>query len=791
MTRLRNRSDKLAIAALALVLAGCFYRVVFLGGSLAYSDNFNPFDYRPSVDNYGPNSLPARAWTSSGLSPTANLHDPGAMFAQWEPDSIFFRHSILSGEIPLWNPYAGGGTPFLANPISTPLFPPYLLMVLLGGTSLLRTVYDLAILFSAGAFTFLLLRRHGLGHPAALLGGIAFMLSGALVTNAGSYVGHGAALFPAALLATRWHLDDPSWRKTGTLAIIFSAIALCSYPPILFGGFGLVAFYGLVVSLFDSDRHRARVSRMFRFSAAAVLGVGLVTFFYLPVFQQIRSTPQFSEAYRGAGLEALPWTCALELVSHVLLGAREIFSKPPLADPFSLHLPYVGVVVLFLAGCAGKTGDRKGSLLLGVVAAGTLAALMKLFGVPPVQWIGRIPVLANIHFAAYLGAVLNFLLALLAAIGLERLARKRVSLFQVLAACLIPALMLGLLRGLAFRDGLVPGPAADLWEYRYWVLVWLLIATGFAAIAVTRVPIAQLAHAGIGVILALTAAEAFLNTDYPRQDRFNVWEHPPEFVRILPRRESSDRVFTADGAMMANANDALGIASLDSLYQFNPARSYTIYKRYANPGAAAFLREAVRLPPEGILDRASVGFVTCRSGGSFERQSAARGYGRIFDDGFTVVFRRPAPPRYFFTSHYRVAPAGRLLAQIAERPREREILLEEQPRWDPAMTTSGTVEIRRSRANTLELEVEAPRPGFLYAAENADAGWKATVNGRPARIWNANYAFRAVEVPAGKSVVRFSYWPPGLTAGLTISAVSVVALLGLLRIKGPRPASGA
>ena len=58
--------------------------------------------------------------------------------------------------------------------------------------------------------------------------------------------------------------------------------------------------------------------------------------------------------------------------------------------------------------------------------------------------------------------------------------------------------------------------------------------------------------------------------------------------------------------------------------------------------------------------------------------------------------------------------------------------------------------------------------------DNAAPGWTALVNGAPARILTADYAFRAVEVPAGSAQVDFRYTTPGLRAGLAITALSTL-----------------
>jgi hypothetical protein len=62
--------------------------------------------------------------------------------------------------------------------------------------------------------------------------------------------------------------------------------------------------------------------------------------------------------------------------------------------------------------------------------------------------------------------------------------------------------------------------------------------------------------------------------------------------------------------------------------------------------------------------------------------------------------------------------------------------------------------------NTLvEIEVIAPRPGFLVLNDIWHPWWQATVDGVATPIRRANVLFRSVPVPAGRHRVRFEFHP--------------------------------
>ena len=63
-------------------------------------------------------------------------------------------------------------------------------------------------------------------------------------------------------------------------------------------------------------------------------------------------------------------------------------------------------------------------------------------------------------------------------------------------------------------------------------------------------------------------------------------------------------------------------------------------------------------------------------------------------------------------------------------------------------------------------------------------GWICRIDGEPAKIWKANYAFRGVMVPAGSKEVVFRFDPQSYGRGKWVSlgalAAVVACLLGLM-----------
>jgi len=74
--------------------------------------------------------------------------------------------------------------------------------------------------------------------------------------------------------------------------------------------------------------------------------------------------------------------------------------------------------------------------------------------------------------------------------------------------------------------------------------------------------------------------------------------------------------------------------------------------------------------------------------------------------------------------------------------------------------------------------VQAQGPGLLVVGEHFDPGWRATVDGRPARMAEADLAALGVVLPASAATVELRFVPVGLLPGIALALVAAAALLG-------------
>ena len=95
--------------------------------------------------------------------------------------------------------------------------------------------------------------------------------------------------------------------------------------------------------------------------------------------------------------------------------------------------------------------------------------------------------------------------------------------------------------------------------------------------------------------------------------------------------------------------------------------------------------------------------------------------------------------------------------------------------------TAARVLDTRFANQSISIQTEAPAASLVVISQTHYPAWKAYVDGRPATIWRGNYAFQALEVPAGRHHIQLVYEDKKLLAGAVLSGLGLLACAGLWR----------
>jgi len=98
----------------------------------------------------------------------------------------------------------------------------------------------------------------------------------------------------------------------------------------------------------------------------------------------------------------------------------------------------------------------------------------------------------------------------------------------------------------------------------------------------------------------------------------------------------------------------------------------------------------------------------------------------------------------------------------------------------------GKITIVSYRPNESIFDCETDQNAFLYVSDTWYPGWRAYVDGKEIKIYRANLAFRAIEVPKGKHTVVFKYVPMSFYIGLCLTIIGILLCIWLWRKDGEK-----
>jgi hypothetical protein len=346
------------------------------------------------------------------------------LFAYFYPYRDYAREMLLSGQMPLWNPYLFMGAPFLANSQAAVLYPLHWPFLWLSAPKQIAWSI-VAHIWLAGAGTYVFGRWVACLRPmAAFITAVVFALGGFLGAQA-EHINqlNASAWLPWLLLcvqAATAHRAERRWVAVLCGGGIVGMVLLAGHTQaayiVLFG----TAIFALLGGFQVSKRQRWKRSLTGIASLAGMCGIGM-----LLAAGQLLPTLELSRfSVRSGGLaynEAASFSLKPGLVPKAFL--------PPLIwePPFSEYVAYIGLLGLVLASLgawAVVKHKHPGLQLLGIALLGVFLA----FGAyNPVYYVlyKLVPGFDLFRVPARWMLLYSFGVAVLAGIGLEALPKVR------------------------------------------------------------------------------------------------------------------------------------------------------------------------------------------------------------------------------------------------------------------------------------------------------------------------------------------------------------------------------
>jgi hypothetical protein len=732
------------------------------------------------------------------------------------PARWFLRDALVRGDSLLWNPLQGLGLSTLANPLNQLTYPLNAVFFVSSSPHLISW-WLLLHLVIGGVGMMMLARALGARSAVAtLIAGIAWCFSGfctaeftaGLLLVAGAYLPWCGLGFIHLGRVLHSGLKIGAWLGALAQAAIPVALALLTGEVFL----AIIAVgFGLAVTLADVEPGRVEpagcIRRARRFLLSAILSVGLAVGIaavaILPAQRIAQGNARGDRLARAtAEVGSLHPLRLLELVAPGSMGDpyTDYVAGPWVGERALDHRPivygcYLGASVLVLASFAFAR-RRRGPLILGLVAL--LGLLLALGRHTPVHTVFRnlIPPLALMRGPEKYLIVTVASSSLLAALGMERLASSAVWLRSILLAVPLGVLALFL--------PFVPAAMARPVRHGAWVGFAVVLAMAAAAWLARRRPRLAGALTVAMVTVDLAAAAGPLQNFGPsslldelapaaaairRDAGVRGLRAPPRVHRSPDVDASIER--SAPPRTVAEVQRNLLRTLIDNhatVYGIGVVPGYDA----ATPSSLHTLWNAGQGHVAGLLRLAGVEYLI--SGIGDPSLPTPDGLDAMMDPlPGTRLFRvNRVLPRVYWAGTTRILPdpAAREAVFDPEVVAGRRAILAPHPEAPmlaadagPLDRSVGTCEFESFLDARIAARCQATRPGVAVFLEQFDAGWSASLDGRPAAVLRVNLAMRGVFLPPGTHQIVLAYQPPGWRMGIALSTISLVLLIVLLVVR--------
>jgi hypothetical protein len=749
---------------------------------------------------------------AGGFLPGSDQYLSGYAFRHFAAEYWREHHAI-----PLWNPYIFAGMPYVGGMHGDIFYPTAWLRWILPTGTAMGLGFALHFVVAGGAM-YAFLRGLRLSWGAAVVGGLAFELSGIVASLISP--GHDGKLFTTALapllfLALLRAVRAPRVDRFALVALVIG-LSLHGHPQLSYYLLVAAGLWTLFLVFGDPERSRAtpRWVPLAAALGAVVLGAGLYTIQGIPFYEYIPYSPRATGA-SSAGWEYMTaYSMPIDELMSTFLpqfnGIKELYWGQ---NGFKLHSEYIGVSVLVLAAL-GLGGKDQRHIRWAVAGIGVFFLLISLGSHTPFYrvWYELMPGMNKVRAPGSAFFLVAFPVCVFAGFGADRVlasAANRSRLlavagaFAALGALGAVGALQGITEGLAAGSGRIDAALANAGELRLGSLRLLLFAVlaggAFLAVGARRLrgP-AAVAVMGAVVLADLwsidrrfveiegKSTELFQDDVITRRIKetpmpYRVWQPAGGYVALAPYPGSwlmgvqVPTLFGYHGNELHAFDELLGGKNLwqnqlsEVMLDLFAIRYVVLRQEQQLPGYHKILEGRTTVGSDAVLYEADTVPPYVRLMAGAIKVPGEQIPGIVNDPRF------PALTVALYDDSSSVSPVD-----VGNEPPAPATARAQVTAWEP-----GRIAVTIDGQDTREL--------YLVVSENWYKDWRATVDGRPVVPLAAHSTLLSVPIPPGAKDVRFEVRSDAYRLGRLLTLLSAVIVAGLLvapRLAARRTADG-
>lgn len=723
---------------------------------------------------------------------------------QYYPWRQFAFNELSFGRLPYWNPYVGGGAPLMANYQSAIFYPPNWIHLVVREAEAMSILFFAHILW-AGWGMWLFGKDLGLSTIARGVSVICFALGSYTLSQSGDFpLVNTAAWLPWLFWANSRLLSTHQMRYVGGLGLIAGIQLLAGHLQTSWYSYISIALFTLwyVLSPLQNINLREQITGISQVIFAFVIGAGIASFqLFLTLEYLFMSHRAGGVSFETLAAESYaPWQL-LTLFAPTLFGSPGDGSY--LLEPSSgnyIGYLYIGFLPLLSVFSAVRGWMRHRTFMSRRDIFKTVPFWLGLSILGVVLSLGRYtPIYEFLYhyvptFDGFRGPMRwlllpSFGLAVLAGIGVHswQITPQFQNRVRVIGTSLLAGLMfLGIFISvtqlnfeiervfltaiaLIFVNTIVsmalvltkPDPLKT-GNGRWQVALLLFIVIDLGIAGQRLVPTVPHNFYERDLSVSHTQGRLYWDEDYSLSLLENRYFKPTDY------RSARERWTDIRTSLLPNLNMLSRNASFNNYDLLQPAVH----------------REYVELIETSLHNQTSI----MLGAGIGEVYSPTRPPGW---EGELRQYTAPNEPKVVWLVQNAVwvesnDAAKAYMQSLAWYPYNQVILFHEEDITPPAgfepypTYTDATVEIIYQRPTEHRYRVQSDGSGYLVIPTTWYPGWKAEINGRSTKLYRANLAFQAIEIPEGDVEITLSYTPTGIEVSYLISIIVIFGSIGLI-----------
>jgi hypothetical protein len=711
------------------------------------------------------------------------------------PLAYYQRDAFWHGELPLWNPLNFCGIPFLAQWNTMCLYP-LSLFYLIFPLSWSLGVFNLAHLFIGGMGMYFL-ARHCLGNNfAASVAGIVFAYNGLTwhcLMWPNDIAGLGWMPWVVLFVEGAWRAGG---RKIPAAALVGAMQMLTGAPEVIILTWAICGF--LWLCQFAGGRI-PRGAMILRGLVTGALVAGIAAAQLLPFLDLLK------HSHRDSGFADSGWAMPvsglanfIEPLFHCGPAGHGVFMQ---YDQYWTASYYVGVGTLLLAIVAVWRVPQGRVRVLALMAVVSVAMALGKSGALYTIVKTVLPQLGFMRYPIKFVVVAVFALPFLAAFAVRWVQEAAVgSTRERKSLKLGVAVLLVVLAGIVVLEWKFPMGHDDwpkTWQNAVWRAAFLVLVPGSLILMqrALKERIQILLRVALLVLLWMdvythapnvspTVVRAAYQPNIVRRDMHMTPEPQPGEARVMQTAAAAQKVrYTTLSepqpdylcrrlSFYANANLLDGVPKIDGFY--------SLYLReMAQVLGLVYDYDAKNIDLKGLRDFLGVAHISATD------KSADNAIEWINRTNYLPLVTAGQQPFFFPDTNtlYYLTVTNFDPRQIVFLP------LEMKSQVTATNRTETKIISPHFSPQRLEMQVEASAPAIVVVAQGFYHPWRAYVDGKRTELWRANYAFQALEVPAGRHELSIVYQDSVFHLGVAISLGALAVCLGLWFCGRGKPAA--